>query len=68
MKALSMQKSLVILAFFGLVLCALFAGCTSPTGTGIPTTGTTVPTTPANAPDVGSHGHAHAPPGRDPAR
>jgi len=26
-----MQKSLVIPAFFGLLLCALFAGCTSPT-------------------------------------
>jgi hypothetical protein len=38
-----MQKSLVILAFFGLVLCALFAGCTSPTGAGIQTTGTPVP-------------------------
>jgi hypothetical protein len=43
MKALSMQKSLVIPALFGLVLCALFAGCTSPTGAGIQTTGTTVP-------------------------
>jgi hypothetical protein len=27
-----MQKSLVIPAFIGLLLCALFAGCTSPTG------------------------------------
>jgi hypothetical protein len=50
MKALSMQKSLVILAFFGLVLCALFAGCTSPTGAGIQTTGTTVPSLPPTLP------------------
>ncbi len=50
MKALSMQKSLVILAFSGLVLCALFAGCTSPTGAGIQTTGTTVPTPPPSLP------------------
>jgi hypothetical protein len=48
MKALYMQKSLVIPAFFGLVLCALFAGCTSPTGAGIQTATTTVPSlTPA---------------------
>lgn len=46
MKALSMQKSLVILAFSGLMLCALLAGCTSPTGAGIQTAGTTVPAPP----------------------
>ena len=50
MKALCMQKSLVILAFSGLVLCALFAGCTSPTGAGIQTAGTTVPTPPPTLP------------------
>lgn len=50
MKALSMQKSFVIPAFFGLVLCALFAGCTSPTGAGIQTVGTTVPSLPPTLP------------------
>ena len=45
MKALSMQKSLVMSALFGLLLCALFAGCTSPTGSEIKSTGTPVPTT-----------------------
>jgi len=50
MKALSMQKSLAILAFSGLVLCALFAGCTSPTGTGITTAGTTGTTPPPTIP------------------
>ena len=44
MKALSMQKSLVMLAFSGMVLCALLAGCTSPTGAEIKPAGTTVPT------------------------
>ena len=44
MKALSMQKSLVIFVFFGVVLCALLSGCTSPTGTEIIPPGTTVPT------------------------
>jgi hypothetical protein len=44
MKALSMQKSLVILAFSGLILCALFAGCTSPTGAEIKPEGTPIPT------------------------
>ncbi|RPI38698.1 MAG: hypothetical protein EHM53_08225 [Methanoregulaceae archaeon] len=44
MKALSMQKSLVILVFFGVVICALLSGCTSPTGTEIIPPGTTVPT------------------------
>ncbi len=39
-----MQKSLVMLAFFGLVSCALFAGCTSPTGAEIKPVETTVPT------------------------
>jgi hypothetical protein len=38
MKALSMQKTLVISALFGLVICALFAGCTSPTGAEIKST------------------------------
>jgi hypothetical protein len=38
-----MQKSLVILTFSGLVLCALFAGCTSPTGAGIKPAETTIP-------------------------
>ena len=42
MKALSMQKFLVMLAFSGLILCALFAGCTSPTGAGIKPDGTPV--------------------------
>jgi len=50
MKALSMQKSFLIPAFFGLVLCALFAGCTSPTGAGIQTAGTTVPSLPPTLP------------------
>jgi hypothetical protein len=45
-KALNMQKTVVILAFFGLVFCALFAGCTSPTGAEIKPTGTTVPPPP----------------------
>jgi hypothetical protein len=44
MKALSMQKSLAILAFSGLLLCALFAGCTSPTGAEIKPAETNVPT------------------------
>jgi len=39
-----MQKSLVIFVFFGVVLCALLSGCTSPTGTEIIPPGTTVPT------------------------
>ena len=39
-----MQKSLVIFALFGLMFCALFAGCTSPTGTEIKSPGTPVPT------------------------
>jgi hypothetical protein len=39
-----MQKSLVILVFFGVVICALLSGCTSPTGTAITPPGTTVPT------------------------
>jgi hypothetical protein len=38
-----MQKSLVMLVFSGLVLCALFAGCTSPTGAEIKPAETTVP-------------------------
>ena len=50
MKALSMQKSFVIPAFFGLVLCALFAGSTSATGAGIQTVGTTVPSLPPTLP------------------
>jgi hypothetical protein len=50
MKALSMQKSLVILAFSGLVICALLSGCTSPTGTEIIPPGTTVPTPPPTIP------------------
>jgi hypothetical protein len=37
-----MQKFLVMLAFSGLVLCALFAGCTSPTGAEIKPDGTPV--------------------------
>jgi len=45
-----MQKSLVILAFSGLVLCALFAGCTSPTGAGIQTTVIPVPSIPPTLP------------------
>jgi hypothetical protein len=47
-----MQKTAVILALAGLGLCALFAGCTSPTGTGITSAPTTVstplPTPPAS--------------------
>jgi hypothetical protein len=39
-----MQKSLAILVLFGLMFCALFAGCTSPTGTEIKSTGTPVST------------------------
>jgi hypothetical protein len=39
-----MQKSLVILVFFGVVICALLSGCTSATGTEITLPGTTVPT------------------------
>jgi hypothetical protein len=46
MKELIMQKTLVILAFSGLVICALFAGCTSPTQAEIKPVGTTVPTPP----------------------
>jgi hypothetical protein len=38
MKALSMQKTLFISALFGLVICALFAGCTSPTAAEIKST------------------------------
>jgi hypothetical protein len=44
MKALCMQKSLVISALAGLMLCALFAGCTSPTQAEIKPAATTVPT------------------------
>ena len=44
MKALSMQKSRVMPAFSVLVLCALFAGCTSPTQAEIKPTATMVPT------------------------
>jgi hypothetical protein len=44
MKALSMQKTLVMSVFFGLVLCALFAGCTSPTGAEITSPATPAPT------------------------
>jgi hypothetical protein len=51
MKALSMQKSLAILAFFGLVICALFTGCTSPTGSEIISTATPV-TTPIPTPQM----------------
>ena len=40
-----MQKSLAILALFGLTLCALFTGCTSPTGAEIKPTETPVPAT-----------------------
>jgi uncharacterized lipoprotein YajG len=43
MKALIMQKTLVMSAFFGLILCALLSGCTSPTATEIPSTMTPVP-------------------------
>lgn len=46
-----MQKTAVILAFFGLMLCALFSGCTSPTGAGITPAPTTV-ITPVPAPSV----------------
>jgi hypothetical protein len=52
MKALTMQKYLAIPAFFGLVLCALFAGCTSPTGAGI-TAATTIPTSSPTIPTSG---------------
>jgi hypothetical protein len=45
-----MQKNLIILTFFGLVFCALFAGCTSPTGAEIKTAATTVPTPPPTLP------------------
>jgi len=45
-----MQKSLVILAISGLMVCALFAGCTSPTGSGIQTPGTPVTTPPPTLP------------------
>jgi hypothetical protein len=41
-----MQKILVMSAFLGLVLCALFAGCTSPTQAEIKPAVTTVPTPP----------------------
>jgi hypothetical protein len=44
MKALSMQKTLVIAASFGLVLCALFCGCTSPTEAEIKPAASFVPT------------------------
>lgn len=46
MKALSMLRSLTIPAFLVLVVCALSAGCTSPTGTGIEPAGTVVTTAP----------------------
>lgn len=39
-----MKKFSVIFASFGLILCALLAGCTSPTGTEIKPSGTTAPT------------------------
>jgi hypothetical protein len=45
-----MQKSLAMLAFFGLVVCALFAGCTSPTGAEIRPADTTGPTLPPTLP------------------
>jgi hypothetical protein len=40
-----MQKSLTLLALLGLTLCALFCGCTSPTGAEIKPAETPVPTT-----------------------
>lgn len=45
-----MQKSVVILAISGLVLCALFAGCTSPTGSVITPAATTLSTPPPTPP------------------
>ncbi len=45
-----MQKILVMSAFLGLVLCALFAGCTSPTQAEIKPAATTVPTPPPTMP------------------
>jgi hypothetical protein len=50
MKAIYMQKTAVALAFSLLVLCALFSGCTSPTGTGITQAPTTVFTPPPAPP------------------
>lgn len=50
MKALSMQKLLVISTLSGLVLCALFAGCTSPTETEIKTPVSAVATLPPTLP------------------
>jgi hypothetical protein len=46
MKALSMKISLVMLAVPGLIFCALFAGCTSPTGAEIQPAGTALITQP----------------------
>lgn len=40
-----MQKSLVLLVFSGIILCALLAGCTSPTESVIKPAGTPVPAT-----------------------
>jgi hypothetical protein len=44
-----MKKFFVVFASFGLILCALLAGCTSPTGTEIKPSGTTAPTPPPTA-------------------
>jgi len=49
-KALSMQKFLVITAISGLVLCALLSGCTSPTGSVITPAATTLSTPPPTLP------------------
>jgi hypothetical protein len=50
MKAISMQKTLVKLAFFGMVIYALFAGCTSPTGAEIKPAVTPITTSPTTLP------------------
>ncbi|OPX64143.1 MULTISPECIES: hypothetical protein [unclassified Methanoregula] len=50
MKAIYMQKTAVALACSLLVLCALFSGCTSPTGTGTTRAPTTVSTPPPAPP------------------
>lgn len=44
-----MQKRLILLAVAGLFLCALFTGCTSPTGTEIQPPVTISPTSPSAA-------------------
>ena len=52
MKAICMKCSLILCVLSGLILCALIAGCTSPTETALPPVETPITTT--SAPTTGS--------------